>query len=39
MARLHRDGAGIHYEVHGNGPTVLLSRGYSAMGGFLARLG
>ncbi|MEO8716478.1 MAG: alpha/beta fold hydrolase [Acetobacteraceae bacterium] len=30
MARLERDGVGIHYEVHGNGPAVLLSHGYSA---------
>jgi pimeloyl-ACP methyl ester carboxylesterase len=30
MATLSRDGVGIHYEVHGNGPAVLLSHGYSA---------
>lgn len=30
MARLERDGVAIHYEVHGNGPAVLLSHGYSA---------
>lgn len=30
MARLNRDGVEIHYEVHGSGPTVLLSHGYSA---------
>jgi pimeloyl-ACP methyl ester carboxylesterase len=30
MARLDRNGVGIHYEVHGRGPTVLLSHGYSA---------
>lgn len=30
MARLVRDGIGIHYEVHGKGPAVLLSHGYSA---------
>lgn len=30
MARLDRDGVGIHYEVHGAGPAVLLSHGYSA---------
>jgi pimeloyl-ACP methyl ester carboxylesterase len=30
MARLDRNGVGIHYEVHGNGPPVLLSHGYSA---------
>ena len=30
MATLNRDGVAIHYEVHGNGPAVLLSHGYSA---------
>lgn len=30
MATLNRDGVGIHYEVHGSGPAVLLSHGYSA---------
>jgi pimeloyl-ACP methyl ester carboxylesterase len=30
MATLHRNGVGIHYEVHGEGPAVLLSHGYSA---------
>ncbi len=30
MAKLDRDGVGIYYEVHGNGPAVLLSHGYSA---------
>lgn len=30
MARLNRDGVGIYYEVHGEGPVVLLSHGYSA---------
>jgi pimeloyl-ACP methyl ester carboxylesterase len=30
MARLDRNGVGIHYEVHGNGPAILLSHGYSA---------
>ncbi len=30
MARLDRNGVGIHYEVHGSGPAVLLSHGYSA---------
>jgi pimeloyl-ACP methyl ester carboxylesterase len=30
MARLDRNGVGIHYEVHGQGPAVLLSHGYSA---------
>ena len=30
MARIERDGVGIHYEVHGAGPALLLSHGYSA---------
>lgn len=30
MARLERDGVGIHYEVSGSGPAILLSHGYSA---------
>ena len=30
MAKLNRDGVGIHYEVHGEGPPILLSHGYSA---------
>lgn len=30
MATLNRNGVGIYYEVHGNGPAVLLSHGYSA---------
>jgi len=30
MARLDRNGVGIHYEVHGKGSAVLLSHGYSA---------
>jgi pimeloyl-ACP methyl ester carboxylesterase len=30
MPRLDRDGVGLHYEVHGSGPAVLLSHGYSA---------
>ena len=30
MARLDRDGVAIHYEVHGRGPAILLSHGYSA---------
>ncbi len=30
MARLDRDGVKIHYEVHGKGPTILLSHGYSS---------
>jgi pimeloyl-ACP methyl ester carboxylesterase len=30
MARLDRNGVEIHYEVHGHGPAILLSHGYSA---------
>ena len=30
MAFLDRDGVRIHYEVHGSGPTILLTPGYSA---------
>ncbi|MBM3649865.1 MAG: alpha/beta fold hydrolase [Alphaproteobacteria bacterium] len=30
MAKLDRDGVNIHYEVHGRGPTLLLSHGYSS---------
>ncbi len=31
MARLDRNGVGIHYEVHGQGgPAILFSHGYSA---------
>ena len=30
MPTLDRNGVTIHYEVHGNGPAVLLSHGYSA---------
>ena len=30
MAKLDRDGVRIHYEVHGSGPTLLLSHGYSS---------
>ena len=30
MPLLDRDGVRIHYEVHGKGPVVLLSHGYSA---------
>ncbi len=30
MAYLDRDGVQIYYEVHGTGPAVLLSHGYSA---------
>jgi pimeloyl-ACP methyl ester carboxylesterase len=30
MATLNRDGINLYYEIHGSGPTVLLSHGYSA---------
>jgi len=30
MAKLDRNGVKIHYEVHGKGPTILLSHGYSS---------
>lgn len=30
MPKLDRDGVAIHYEVHGEGPTLLLSHGFSA---------
>lgn len=30
MPKLDRDGVKIHYEVHGKGPTILLSHGYSS---------
>jgi pimeloyl-ACP methyl ester carboxylesterase len=30
MATLHRNGTSIHYEVHGKGPAILLTHGYSA---------
>ncbi|SFJ13544.1 alpha/beta fold hydrolase [Bradyrhizobium sp. Gha] len=30
MPRIDRDGVGIHYEVHGDGPPLLLTHGYSS---------
>jgi pimeloyl-ACP methyl ester carboxylesterase len=30
MPTLDRNGVKIHYEVHGSGPTILLSHGYSS---------
>ena len=30
MAKLDRNGVAIHYEVHGKGPALLLSHGYSS---------
>ncbi|WOH81652.1 alpha/beta fold hydrolase [Bradyrhizobium sp. BEA-2-5] len=30
MAKLNRNGVGIYYEVHGGGPPLLLTHGYSS---------
>ena len=30
MPKLNRDGVEIHYEVHGQGPVILLSHGYGS---------
>jgi pimeloyl-ACP methyl ester carboxylesterase len=30
MPKLHRDGVNIYYEVHGSGPPLLLTHGYSS---------
>jgi pimeloyl-ACP methyl ester carboxylesterase len=30
MAKLNRDGVELYYEVHGEGPALLLTHGYSA---------
>jgi pimeloyl-ACP methyl ester carboxylesterase len=30
MPKLNRDGVNLYYEVHGEGPTILLSHGYSS---------
>jgi pimeloyl-ACP methyl ester carboxylesterase len=30
MAKLNRDGVDLYYEVHGEGPALLLTHGYSA---------
>src|SRR5215831_11065884 len=30
MATLKRDGVNLYYEVHGEGPVILLTHGYSA---------
>jgi pimeloyl-ACP methyl ester carboxylesterase len=30
MPKLDRDGVKLHYEVHGSGPTLLLTHGYSS---------
>ena len=32
MPKLSRDGIDIYYEVHGSGPPVLLTHGYSSTG-------
>ncbi|HXC55436.1 MAG TPA: alpha/beta fold hydrolase [Rhizomicrobium sp.] len=36
MAKLARDGVDIYYEVHGEGPVILLTHGYSATAGMWA---
>jgi pimeloyl-ACP methyl ester carboxylesterase len=33
MPKLDRDGVNIHYEVHGSGPPLLLTHGYSSTSG------
>ncbi|HZC16832.1 MAG TPA: alpha/beta fold hydrolase [Caulobacteraceae bacterium] len=33
MPKLNRDGVQIYYEVHGEGPVILLSHGYSSTSG------
>ena len=30
MPKLNRDGVNIHYELHGSGPPLLLTHGYSS---------
>ncbi len=30
MATLNRDGVNLYYEIHGDGPTILLTHGYSS---------
>ncbi|MCH2100164.1 MAG: alpha/beta fold hydrolase [Pseudomonadales bacterium] len=37
MPQIDRDGVVIHYEVEGNGPTVLLTHGFCASGRMWAR--
>ena len=39
MAKLNRNGVEIYYEVHGDGPPVLLTHGYSASAHMWARPG
>jgi pimeloyl-ACP methyl ester carboxylesterase len=36
MPKLNRDGVHIYYEVHGEGPVILLSHGYSSTSGMWA---
>ncbi len=33
MPKLNRDGVNIYYEVHGSGPPLLLTHGYSSTSG------
>ena len=33
MPTIDRDGVKIHYEVHGSGPPLLLTHGYSSTSG------
>src|SRR4051794_13133246 len=33
MPKLNRDGANIYYEVHGSGPPLILTHGYSSTSG------
>src|SRR5882757_3752929 len=33
MPKINRDGVNIHYEVHGSGPPLLLTHGYSSTSG------
>ena len=30
MPKINRDGVDIHYEIHGSGPPLLLTHGYSS---------
>jgi pimeloyl-ACP methyl ester carboxylesterase len=30
MPKIDRDGVKIHYEVHGDGPPLILTHGYSS---------
>src|SRR6201992_3141703 len=33
MPKLNRDGVNIYYEVHGSGPPLILTHGYSSTSG------